>query len=145
MLAAMSGDPALVDKLSPAERKAYDELRGQKGLITGFPVPEKDPTGGKLVNPVQEQNKVTSLVTPDQRDQSGTSHTGNASSAPDTGGNTTVTPIPEGPNKDDLAYQSEGSRPENISPDGAGRYGAFNEEKRQSGVPVGKNPDRVHS
>lgn len=34
----------------------------------------------------------------------GATNTGNIDSKPDTGGNTTVTPIPEGPNKDDLAY-----------------------------------------
>ncbi|AJZ90060.1 hypothetical protein VW41_13980 [Klebsiella michiganensis] len=44
------------------------------------------------------------LTTPDQRDQNGSSHTGNTSGVPDTGGNTTVTPIPDGVNKDDLAY-----------------------------------------
>lgn len=31
-------------------------------------------------------------------------NTGNTEGVPDTGGNTTLTPIPEGPNKDDLAY-----------------------------------------
>lgn len=31
-------------------------------------------------------------------------NTGNTEGVPDTGGNTTVTPIPDGPNKDDLAY-----------------------------------------
>ncbi|AML59000.1 Putative large exoprotein involved in heme utilization or adhesion of ShlA/HecA/FhaA family [Serratia rubidaea] len=34
----------------------------------------------------------------------GAINTGNTEGVPDTGGNTTVTPIPEGPNKDDLAY-----------------------------------------
>jgi len=34
----------------------------------------------------------------------GATNTGNTSGAPDTGGNTTGTPIPDGPNKDDLAY-----------------------------------------
>ncbi|WP_230677287.1 hypothetical protein [Pluralibacter gergoviae] len=34
----------------------------------------------------------------------GATNTGNTDGKPDTGGNTTVTPIPEGPNKDDLAY-----------------------------------------
>lgn len=34
----------------------------------------------------------------------GATHTGNTDGVPDTGGNTTVTPIPDGPNKDDLAY-----------------------------------------
>nr|WP_154325579.1 toxin C-terminal domain-containing protein [Pantoea sp. 201603H] len=76
----------------------------QKGLITIFPQPDRDLTGGKLVTPAHDQNKGTTLETPDQRDHNGASHTGNTSGAPDTGGNSTVTPIPEGPNKDDLAY-----------------------------------------
>ncbi len=71
---------------------------------TELPVADKDPTGGKLENPAPEENKGTTLVTPDQRDQNGATNTGNSTGAPDTGGNTTVTPIPEGPNKDDLAY-----------------------------------------
>ncbi|CNE45341.1 hemagglutinin-like secreted protein [Yersinia intermedia] len=102
-----------------------------------------DLTGGKLVNPAQGGNKGTSLVTPDQSGEQGASNTGNTSGAPNTGGNTTATPIPEGPNKDDLAYTSEDSRPANLSPEGAGRAGAFNEAKRQSGVPVSQSPDRV--
>jgi len=38
---------------------------------------------------------------------------------------------------------SGGSRPPNMSPPGAGRPGAFNEAKRQSGVPTSQSPDRV--
>lgn len=34
----------------------------------------------------------------------GATNTGNTGDVPDTSGNTTVTPIPDGPNKDDLAY-----------------------------------------
>lgn len=60
-----------------------------------------------------------------------------------TGGNITVTPIPDGPSRDDFVYYSEGSRPESMSPEGVGRSGAFNEAKRQSGIPVSKSPDRV--
>lgn len=63
-----------------------------------------DLTGGKLENPSHQGERDTSLITPDQRDHSGASHTGNSDSAPDTGGNTTVTLIPDGPNKDDIAY-----------------------------------------
>ncbi|MFP1770929.1 VENN motif pre-toxin domain-containing protein, partial [Lonsdalea quercina] len=37
----------------------------------------------------------------------GTTNTGNTEGVPDTGGNTTVTPISEEPNKDDLVYSSE--------------------------------------
>ncbi|MEY8773410.1 VENN motif pre-toxin domain-containing protein, partial [Erwinia sp. ACCC 02193] len=62
-----------------------------------------DLTGGKLVNPFHDENKRTSLVTPDRSGEQGPGNTGNSDGLPDTGGNTTVTPIPEY-NKDDLAY-----------------------------------------
>lgn len=107
MLAAMSGDQEQIDKLSPSERAAYEELKNGKGLITGFPTPVGDPTGGKLVNPAPDQNKGTALVTPDKSGENGASNTGSTDSKPDVGGNSTVTPIPE-QNKDDLAYLAEG-------------------------------------
>lgn len=66
-----------------------------------------DLTGGKLVNPAQDENKGTSLVTPGWSGEQGISNTGNTDGLPDTGGNTTVTPVPE-QNKDDLAYLAEG-------------------------------------
>ena len=102
MLAAMSGDQNLIDNLSPSERAAYEEWKGNQGLITAFPAGEKDPTGGKLENPIPYQNKGTSLVTPDQSGGQGASSTGNSDGAPDVGGNTT-TPVAE-QNPDDLAY-----------------------------------------
>ncbi|MEN4791957.1 VENN motif pre-toxin domain-containing protein [Pantoea agglomerans] len=101
-----------------------------------------DLTGGKLVNPAQDEKKGTSLVTPDQSGEQGSSNTGNTDGMPDTGGNTTVTPISE-QNKDDLAYLAEGDKPANLSPEGAGRSGAFNEAKRQSGIPVSQSPNKV--
>ena len=101
-----------------------------------------DLTGGKLVNPAHDQNKGTSLVTPDRSGEQGPSNTGNTDGLPDTGGNTTVTPIPT-QNKDDLAYLAEGDKPANLSPEGAGRSGAFNEAKRQSGIPVSQSPNKV--
>lgn len=57
-----------------------------------------DLTGGKRINPPQDENKGTSLITPDQSGDQRGSNTGN----------TTVVPIPDGPNKDDLAYLAEG-------------------------------------
>ncbi len=71
----------------------------------------------------------------------GTTNTGNTKGKPDTGGNTTVTSIPDGPNKDDLAYLD---KPANLSPEGSGRAGAFNEAKRQSGIPVSQSPSNVY-
>jgi RHS repeat-associated protein len=38
---------------------------------------------------------------------------------------------------------SKGAAPPNLSPAGAGRSGAFNEAKRQSGVPTSQQPSRV--
>lgn len=102
---AMSGKADLIEKLTPEQRAAYDYMVGQdqKGLITIFPQPDRDLTDGKLITPVHDQTKGTALETPDQRDQNGGSHTGHTDGKPDTGENTTVTPIPE-QNKDDLAY-----------------------------------------
>ena len=102
-----------------------------------------DLTGGKLVNPIQDENQGTSLITPDQSDDQRGSNTGNTEGTPDTGGNTTVTPILDGPNKDDLAYLATGDKPANLSPEGSARAGAFNEAKRQSGVPVSQSPSKV--
>ncbi|WP_345831216.1 VENN motif pre-toxin domain-containing protein [Erwinia sp. HDF1-3R] len=102
-----------------------------------------DLTGGKLVNPGQGESKGISLITPDQSDDQGASNTGNTDGAPDTGGNTTVTPIPE-QNKDDYVYLAEGDKPANLSPEGSGRAGAFNEAKRQSGIPVSQSPSNVY-
>ncbi|WP_413483580.1 VENN motif pre-toxin domain-containing protein [Morganella psychrotolerans] len=63
---------------------------------------------GKLENPAPEQSKGTSLVTPNPSDEKGITNTGNTDGKPDVGGNTTVTPIPDGPNKDDFIYMSDG-------------------------------------
>ena len=38
---------------------------------------------------------------------------------------------------------SEGNRPPNNSPEGAGRRGAFREAKRQNGIPVSQQPEDV--
>jgi len=113
---AMSGKADLIEKLTPEQRAAYDYMVGQdqKGLITIFPQPDRDLTGGKLVTPAHDQSKGTTLETPDQRDQNGASHTGNTISAPDTGGNSTVTPLPEH-NKDDLAYLDKITQGEHAS------------------------------
>ena len=109
MLAAMSGDQNLIDNLSPSERAAYEEWKGNQGLVTVFPVGEKDPTGGKLVNPAQDESKGTSLVTPDQSGGQGASNTGNTDGPISAGGSSTSTPIAE-QNPDDLAYSSENSK-----------------------------------
>jgi len=71
------------------------------------------------------------------------SNAGNTVGTPYTGRNTTTTPIAEW-NKDDLAYLAEGDKPANMSPEGSGRAGAFNEAKRQTGIPVGQSPSGVY-
>ena len=67
---AATGRADLIEKLTPEQRAAYDYMvaQDQKGLITIFPQPDRELTGGNLVNPVQEQNKGTTLVTPNQSD-----------------------------------------------------------------------------
>nr|WP_024967752.1 hemagglutinin repeat-containing protein [Pantoea sp. IMH] len=106
---AMTGKADLIEKLAPEQREAYDYMVGQdqKGLITIFPQPDRDLTGGKLVNPVQDQNKGTTLISPEQSGQQGATNTGNTEGNTVTSGNTTVSPISDGPNKDDLAYLSD--------------------------------------
>lgn len=59
---------------------------------------------------------------------------------PKVGDNSTATPI-----QDDLGLGLVLSRPENLSPDGAGRSGAFKEAKRRSGIPVSQQPVSVES
>lgn len=72
---------------------------------TELPIADKDPTGGKLENPAPTENTATTLTTPDQSDKNGASHTGNTDSTQSVVGNTTTTPIPDGPSQDDLAYK----------------------------------------
>lgn len=63
---------------------------------------------GKLENPVPDQSKGTSLVTPNPSDDKKITNTGNVDGKPNIGGTTTVTPIPDAPNKDDLVYLADG-------------------------------------
>ena len=46
-------------------------------------------------------------------------------------------------NYTDNSDYSSGNRPQNYSPDGAGRRGAFREAKRQNGIPVSEQPINV--
>ncbi|MGJ8517579.1 hemagglutinin repeat-containing protein [Carnimonas bestiolae] len=113
-----------VEQLTPAQRTAYDytmEQQRQKGVITTFPQADNDLTGGKLVNPAQDQHKGTTLVTPDQSDQNGATHTGDSSDAPDLGGNTYTNPITD-QDKGDNVYLS-GSYKSNT--DAVGNMGEF--------------------
>jgi len=44
---------------------------------------------------------------------------------------------------DVVSGAAKGTIPENMSPIGAGRSGAFNEAKRQSGIPTSQQPSRT--
>ncbi|WP_419470734.1 hypothetical protein [Duffyella gerundensis] len=141
---AATGRADLIEKLMPEQREAYNYMEAQdpKGLITVFPQPDRDETSGRLVNPAQGENKGTSLVTPGRSGEQEARNTGNNDGVPDTGENSTVTPIAQ-QNKDDLVYLAKGDKAASLSPVGAGRSGAFKEPKRQSGISVLKHPDRV--
>ncbi|KFC07163.1 hypothetical protein GTGU_02085 [Trabulsiella guamensis ATCC 49490] len=108
---------------------------------TELPIAEQDPTGGKLVNPDQSSEQGLTHTGNNQPSGQSVTNTGNPGGNPDTGGNTTVTPIAEGPSKDELAYLD---KPANLSPEGSARSGAFNEAKRQSGIPVSQSPSKVY-
>ncbi|EXU75337.1 VENN motif pre-toxin domain-containing protein, partial [Erwinia mallotivora] len=101
--ACLANTSCVVIAIAKAQNQQHADGTGSK--TETVPVND-DLTGGKLVNPVQDESKGTSLITPDQSGDQGASNTGNTDGAPGTGGNTTVTPIPE-QNKDDLAYSSE--------------------------------------
>ncbi|WP_423212732.1 toxin C-terminal domain-containing protein [Pantoea ananatis] len=105
LAAAMTGKADEIERLTPAQQAVYKEMvESQKGTLLPLPVLDRPLVDNTLTNPIPGQNKGTTLTTPDQRDQNGSSHTGNTSGVPDTAGNTIITPIPDGPSKDDLAY-----------------------------------------
>ncbi len=105
LAAAMTGKADEIERLTPAQQAVYKEMvESQKGTLLPLPVLDRPLVDNTLTNPIPGQDKGTTLTTPDQRDQNGSSHTGNTSGVPDTAGNTIITPIPDGPSKDDLAY-----------------------------------------
>jgi guanyl-specific ribonuclease Sa len=109
LAAAMTGKAEAIERLTPEQQAAYKEMvESQKGTLLPLPALDRPLADSTLTNPTPEQNKGTTLTTPDQRDRNGSNHTGNTSGVPDTGGNTTVTPIQDGPGNDDLIYLSTG-------------------------------------
>ena len=86
---------SLQDKYAPSHTGG-DQLEGTKSL-------------GKLENPAQDVNKGTALVTPDQSDRQGSTHTGNTSVTPDIGGNILSNPGADPFTKQDVVYLSENS------------------------------------
>ncbi|MBT0731137.1 HNH/endonuclease VII fold putative polymorphic toxin [Rosenbergiella nectarea] len=140
---AMSGKADLIERLTPEQRAAYNYMVGQdqKGLITVFPKPDRELTDGKLINPGHSDQQGIVNTGNNQPLESGPTHTGNSDGLVNTGGTSTVTPLPDGPSKDDLVYLD---KPANLSPQGSARAGAFNEAKRQSGIPVSQSPSNVY-
>lgn len=137
---ASLNDPSLFSQLNDAQKAAYESLTGKTITSTG---------GTQIINPGPSNiggdqtvtGNVPSNTGNNQSSGQGATNTGNTDGNPNTGGNTTVTPIPEGPGKDDLAYLD---KPANLSPEGSARSGAFNEAKRQSGIPVSQSPSKVY-
>ncbi|WP_336984761.1 VENN motif pre-toxin domain-containing protein, partial [Cedecea sp. VD21] len=109
LAAAMTGKADAIERLTPEQQAAYKEMvEGQKGTLLPLPALDRPLVDSTLTNPIPEQNKGTTLTTPGNSGQQGAWNTGNADGKPDTGGNTTVTPIPNGPGNDDLMYLSTG-------------------------------------
>ncbi|WP_200884327.1 hemagglutinin repeat-containing protein, partial [Dickeya undicola] len=86
---------SLQDKYAPSHTGG-DQLNGAGQSLTN--------TGG---NQQLEPTGIPSHTGNNQSQGQGVTNTGNTDGAPSTAGNTTTTPIPDGPNKDDLAYLSE--------------------------------------
>ncbi|MBT0716678.1 filamentous hemagglutinin N-terminal domain-containing protein [Rosenbergiella epipactidis] len=107
---AMSGKADLIERLTPEQRAAYNYMVGQdqQGLITVFPKPDRELTDSKLINPGHNDQKGLVNTGNNQPLESGPTHTGNSDGLVNTGGTSTVTPLPDGPSKDDLAYLAEG-------------------------------------
>ena len=107
---AMSGKADLIERLTPEQRAAYNYMVGQdqQGLITVFPKPDRELTDSKLINPGHSDQQGIVNTGNNQPLESGPTHTGNSDGLVNTGGTSTVTPLPDGPSKDDLAYLAEG-------------------------------------
>ncbi|CAI8869805.1 16S rRNA endonuclease CdiA [Kosakonia quasisacchari] len=98
-------------------RVCYSEYDKKQQLTdtAGDQIYNPDLTGGKLVNPDRSGEQGATHTGTDQSFEQGATNTGNPDGNPNTGGNTTVTPIPEGPNKDDLAYLDKITQGEHAS------------------------------
>ncbi|MDM2736342.1 hemagglutinin repeat-containing protein [Citrobacter sp. Ct235] len=111
---ASLNDPSLLSQLNDAQKAAYESLTGKTITSTGGTQvinPGPSNTGG---NQTVTGNVPTNTGNNKPSDQ-GVTNTGNTDGNPDTGGNTTVTPIPEGPSKDDLAYLDKITQGEHAS------------------------------
>ncbi|MCL9666945.1 VENN motif pre-toxin domain-containing protein [Rosenbergiella epipactidis] len=103
---AMSGKADLIERLTPEQRAAYNYMVGQdqQGLITVFPIPDRELTDGKLISPGHSDQQGIVNTGNNQPLETGPIHTGNSDGLANTGGTSTVTPLPDGPSKDDLVY-----------------------------------------
>jgi hypothetical protein len=111
---SMSGS-ASVNLSKDKMHSNYDSVVEQTGIFAGkggydITVGEHTQLNGVVIGSTADKNRLNS---------------GNTEGTTDTGGNTTVTPILDGPNKDDLAYLATGDKPASLSPEGSARAGAF--------------------
>ncbi|MFP1928793.1 VENN motif pre-toxin domain-containing protein [Lonsdalea quercina] len=97
----MMGNDEITGKyLSSLQDKYAPSNTGGNQIIN----PEPTNTGGDQI----ATGNVPAHTGNNQVSDQGATNTGNTDGVLDTGGNTTVTPIPDGPSKDDLAYLSTG-------------------------------------
>ncbi|AGN86993.1 hemagglutinin repeat-containing protein [Enterobacter sp. R4-368] len=87
-------------------RVCYSEYDKKQQLTdtAGDQIYNPDLIGGKLVNPDRSGEQGATHTGSDQSFEQGATNTANPDGNPNTGGNTTITPIPDGPSIDDLAY-----------------------------------------
>ncbi|WP_442604610.1 HNH/endonuclease VII fold putative polymorphic toxin [Ralstonia pseudosolanacearum] len=118
---------------SPGQPRKPFETPGFKGDtakkgdgVISDPVQQLDPTANVHANPINEQSGPKILVSPIDIVKSAIEHI--------------IASVKGGNNASDSA----GYPPPNMSPDGAGRQGAFNEAKRQNGIPVSQQPSNVY-
>ncbi len=118
---------------SPGQPRKPFEIPGFKGEtakkgdgVISDPVQQVDPTANIHANPVTEQSGPKILVSPIDIVKTAIEQI--------------ILSVKGGNNTSDSA----GSPPPNMSPDGAGRQGAFNEAKRQNGIPVSQQPSDVY-
>ncbi|WP_448884759.1 hemagglutinin repeat-containing protein [Citrobacter telavivensis] len=111
---ASLNDPSLLSQLNDAQKAAYESLTGKTITSTG---------GTQVINPGPSNTGGDQTVTGNvptntgnnKPSDQGVTNTGNTDGNPDTGSNTVVTPIPEGPSKDDLAYLDKITQGEHAS------------------------------
>ncbi|WP_261821318.1 hemagglutinin repeat-containing protein, partial [Pragia fontium] len=73
----LTGDAIGATKyLSQIAAEYVMDVDGNKGWTTTLPIPEQDPNGGKLVNPITDQQGGTALVNPDRSGEQGIVNTG---------------------------------------------------------------------